>query len=129
MREIIFRSFRLQCLTESFSQPTREADCNQKPEIRIPKSETNSQTNKSQIEKIQNSESKEACLKFYLFLSFEYYFEFRNSCFEFFRVFTRVISFRLCKAILTENFKICLVSRRYATCLFSSNAAALKQAA
>jgi hypothetical protein len=54
-----------------------------KSEIRSSKSETNSETNKSQIGKIQNTESEANWLEFYIFWSFGYCFELRISCFEF----------------------------------------------
>ena len=49
-----------------------------KLKIRISKSETNSEINKFQIGQIQNTNPKEACLEFYIFLNL-----FRISCVEF----------------------------------------------
>jgi hypothetical protein len=62
--------------------------------IRISKSETNSEKNQSQIGKIQNTESKEACLELYLFWSFGVvlHFGFRASNFFVLGVVARVTS-------------------------------------
>jgi hypothetical protein len=54
-----------------------------KSEIRISKSETNSDTNKSQIGKIQNLESEGNLFGILQILSIWICFEFRISCFEF----------------------------------------------
>src|SRR5439155_22004539 len=88
-----------------------------KSKIRISKSETNSETNKSHIGKIQNTESKEACLEFYIFWSFEIVsnFGFRASNFLFLAPLRLCARHGFSDVLFNSDFQVRLA--RFSPCL------------